>query len=141
VKKGSHNTAVSEIVGEMLMLTIVLILVAVFAANAGNILPPARDPTVNVIAEGSPGEAAHMNITLYHKGGDWIKKGDLTVVVSWEENMIRFRSDNSPFIMEPDKATFDLGSRITIVKIPANYAKVTLVTPRKVVFSGEVRRE
>lgn len=126
--------AVSEIVGEMLMLTIVLVLVAVFAANAGNLLPPPRDSTVTILPESSGSNP--INITLYHKGGDWVRKSDLTVIVSWDNHVTRFRSDE--FILEPEKATFDLGSEITVTGIPSDHAKVSLVTPRKVIFSGEV---
>ncbi len=134
--------AVSEIVGEMMMITIVLILVAIFAANAGNLLPPPRDPSVTIIAEREDGSTpALMNLTLYHKGGDWIQERDITVIVTWGENTTRFREGNNSFQMQPEKAVFDLGSRITISDIPAEYAKVSLVTPRKVIFSGEVRRE
>jgi hypothetical protein len=136
----SHGEkAVSEIVGEMMMITIVLILVAIFAANAGNLLPPPRDPSVTIIAEREGGSTADlMNITLYHKGGDWIQKKDITVIVAWGENTTRFREDNESFQMQPEKAVFDLGSRITISDLPTNQARVSLVTPRKVIFFGEV---
>jgi len=129
------ETAVSEIVGEMLILTIVLILVAVFAVNAGNLLPPPRDPSVNILLESSGSNP--MNITLYHKGGDWVRRSDLTVIVSWDKNATHFRSDK--FILEPEKAIFDLGSKITVSDIPSNHAKVSLVTPRKVIFPGRYK--
>jgi len=141
VNTDSCEFAVSEIVVEMMMITIVLILVAVFAANVGNLLPPPRDPTVNIVVEGEGGSMTNcMNVTLYHKGGDWIKESDLTVIISWGENMVRFRSGNSSFQMLPEKSVFDLGSRITISDIPTDYATVSLVTPRKVIFSGPVKK-
>lgn len=117
------------------MITIVLILVAVFAANVGNLLPPPRDPTVNIVVEGEGG-----SITLYHKGGDWIKESDLTVII---ENIGRFRSGNNSFKMWPEKSVFDLGSRITISDegiTPGATVSVSLVTPRKVIFSGPVKK-
>lgn len=142
VREESCEEAVSEIVGEMMMVTIVLILVAIFAANAGNLLPPPRDPSVDIIAERETGSIAnHINITLYHKGGDWIQKKDIAVIVTWGENMSRFREDNESFRMQPEKAVFDLGSQITLkdLDIPEAWrVKISLITPRKVIFSGEV---
>lgn len=137
----SCEFAVSEIVGEMMMITIVLILVAIFAANVGNLLPPPRDPTVTIVVEGEGGSIPnHMNVILYHKGGDWIKESDLTVIISWGDKMRRFRSVDGSFQMQPEKSVFDLGSRITISGIPTDNATVSLVTPRKVIFSGPVKK-
>jgi len=144
VKRDFHELAVSEIVGEMMMITIVLILVAIFSANAGNLLPPPRDPSVTIIAERENGSTDDLkNISLYHKGGDWIQEKDITVIVMWGENTTRYREDNSSFHMQPEKAVFDLGSCITIIDMPiGNIASenltVSLITPRKVIFSGKV---
>ena len=75
---GNHGTAVSEVVGEMLMIGIVLILVSVFSASLPNYLPSERSPTVTIMMSNDTGG----NITLWHKGGDWVKTDVLRVIVS-----------------------------------------------------------
>ena len=143
-EKRNRDDAVSELVGEMLMLTIVLILLAIFSATASNYLPPPRDPTVTIMVDGPDNETDPVNyidICLYHKGGDWIKKSDLTVIISDEKSTIsKYPYDNESFVLEPDSQSFDLGGRIVIVHVPKALApyEVQLVTPRAVVFSGEV---
>ncbi len=143
-EKRNRDDAVSELVGEMLMLTIVLILLAIFSATASNYLPPPRDPTVTIMVDGPDNETDPVNyidICLYHKGGDWIKKSDLTVIISDEKSTIsKYPYDNESFILEPDSQSFDLGDRIVIFHIPKASApyEVQLVTPRAVIFSGEV---
>lgn len=140
-----RDDAVSELVGEMLMLTLVLILMAVFAATASNYLPPPRDPSVTIITgsvDNSTDPVSHMDIYLYHKGGDWIKTSDLTVIVSNSTVVWKYPHGNTSFELwpDPDSQSFDLGDRITITNVPKAKYEVSLVTPRAVVFSGEVKR-
>lgn len=144
-KKRDRDSAVTELVGEMLMLTIVLILIAVFSSTASNFLPPPRDQSVTIMVDGPDNRTDPINyidVCLYHKGGDWIKTSDLTVVISDDEKstILKYRSDNESFRQEPDSQSFDLGDRIVIVHIPKASAphEVQLVTPRAVIFSGEV---
>ncbi|WP_062397618.1 type IV pilin N-terminal domain-containing protein [Methanogenium cariaci] len=59
-----NEEAVSEVVGEMLMIALVLILVAIFSASMGNYLPHERDPSVTIMAT-----ANDSHIVLWHKGG------------------------------------------------------------------------
>ncbi|MDH7491833.1 MAG: type IV pilin N-terminal domain-containing protein [Methanolinea sp.] len=131
--------AVSEIVGEMMMITIVLILVAVFAANVGSLLPPPRDPTVTILMDRQKVNDTAMNITLYHKGGDWIEKDDITIMVTDGETITKYGARLPPeFFLSPDNNVFDLGSSITITNIPVSRVKISMVTPRKVIFSADV---
>ena len=55
----------------------VLLLVAIFAVSLNNCLPTERAPTVTVMITNTT-----ENITLYHKGGDWVQASDLEVIVS-----------------------------------------------------------
>ena len=73
-----NSRAVSEVVGEMLMIGIVLILAAVFTSQLPNYLPSERSPSVTVMM--SSNESAGT-ITLWHKGGDWVKVSTLKVIV------------------------------------------------------------
>ena len=127
-----NDEAVSEVVGEMLMISLVLLLVGVFAVSLGNFLPTERAPTVTVMMVNTTD-----NVTLYHKGGDWVRAADLEVVVSNHTSTQRYRS--SKFILSPEKQVFDLGSSITVNWTVAGDETVHLVTPRAVLFTGEVR--
>ena len=134
-----REEALSELVGEMLMLTLVLILMAVFAATASSFLPPPRDPSVTVIMDWEDKGTGLIDVHLYHKGGDFIKRSDLTVVLSENDTNRKYSDSNASFLLEPpDCKMFDLGCWITITNVPKKTYKVSLVTPRAVVFSGMV---
>jgi FlaG/FlaF family flagellin (archaellin) len=132
--------AVSELVGEMLMLTVVLILLAVFSATLSDFLPPPRDPSVTIMMQNG------TNISLYHKGGDWIKSTDLQVIVETDENQVyhyRLGDPNSPITVYssltiPNDGIFDLGDRVDINKalITGNPRTIKLASSRVVLFSG-----
>lgn len=77
-KNNSRNQAVSEVVGEMLMIGIVLILAAVFTSQLPNYLPSERSPTVTIMMNND----TFGNVFFWHKGGDWVKVSDLRVVIS-----------------------------------------------------------
>lgn len=145
MRKEYREQAVSEIVGEMMMVTIVLILVAIFAANAGNLLPPPRDPTVTIVTdwEQNPMNPDHIDILLYHKGGDWVKTSDLAVIVSDHEKTILWKylynNESLIFQPDPDSQSFNLGDRIVITGVPHASYEVQLVTSRAVLFSDEVK--
>lgn len=135
-RKRTRDDAVTELVGEMLMLTIVLIMMAVFASSASDVLPPARDPSVTILPpHGTP-------VTLYHKGGDAIPMSDIRVIVN-EEEIGREKwelYDETGTKITGNDGLFDLGGYI---KIPnPSHAKVKdhikLATSRAVIYSGEV---
>jgi len=126
---------VSEVVGEMLMIALVIILIAVFSVILFNFLPTDRDPSITVMMTNNP-----QNITLWHKGGDWVKAEDLTVIIGNESIRTSFYRKNRNLILVPDKNVFDLGSNIT-VRMPVNLEgneTVKLVTPRTVIFTGRI---
>lgn len=128
------------------MLTLVLILMAVFAATASNFLPPPRDPSVTIVTGRTPNGSDSIDIHLHHKGGDWIKTSDLTVIVSNSTVVWKYPHDNISFELwpDPDSQSFDLGDRITITHVPkppdGKTYEVSLVIPRAVVPCGEVKQ-
>ncbi|MDD4136825.1 MAG: type IV pilin N-terminal domain-containing protein [Methanoregula sp.] len=138
-KTGSHNTAVSEVVGEMLMIGIVLILVSVFSASLPNYLPSERSPTVTIMMSND----TVGNVTLWHKGGDWVKTDSLKVIVSNRTGMQTYTLKSSPpFIPVPDTQAFDLDGNISINpgQPLVGDESVVLATDRAVIFSGMVGR-
>jgi archaeal type IV pilus assembly protein PilA len=130
-----NNSGVSGVVGEMLMIAIVVILISVFSAALNNFLPADRDPSISVSMSND-----RQNITLWHKGGDWVEFGDISITVGNETGRRSFSQKTGDLILVPDKAVFDLGSNIT-VRLPVNLEgneTVKMVTPRTVIFSGKV---
>jgi len=136
--KTSRDCGVSEVVGEMLMIGLVIILIGVFAAALGNFLPTARDPSVSVLLSND----TSGTITLWHKGGDWVKREDLTVVVSYTNDTLQkiSSSDSTRFIMVPNKTVFDLGSNITVKTggLLTGNETISLVTPHARIFTGRI---
>jgi len=147
-----ENHAVSEIVGEMLMLAIVLVLLAVFSASISNYLPEPRDPSVTITIRyhQDPLVPGLTSLELYHKGGDLVRASDLSLVL---ENTIDGNQVNvtalkpgSPGVqvvsMRGDPDTFDLGDVIRITNetgiIPADPRQVRVSTRHAVIFSGRI---
>jgi len=139
-----HDNAVSEVVGEMLMIGLVIVLIGVFAAALGNFLPTTRDPSVTILMTNDT-----HNITLWHKGGDWVKREDLTVVISNDTlsrkycyNNTQRKDCSSDFTMvadNPHTTVFDVGSYINVTSGSLNGDEtISLVTPSARVFTGRV---
>jgi hypothetical protein len=142
-KNHTRNQAVSEVVGEMLMIGLVLILAAVFTSQLPNYLPSERSPTVTIMMSNDTGG----NVTLWHKGGDWVKEDTIKVVISNPFTNIGksypYNDPNFTFVpdpAEPDSSVFDLGGNITVTTgapFDSN-TTITLATDRAVLFSGIV---
>ncbi len=115
------------------MIALVVILLSVFSAVLFNFLPAGRDPSVSVMMTND-----RQDITLWHKGGDWVQAEDLSIVIMNETSRQSFtRSD---LILVPDKTVFDVGSNLT-VRTEYSFKgdeTVKLITPRTVVFSGRI---
>jgi len=137
--KNESDSAVSAVVGEMLIIGIVLILVSVFSASLPDYLPSERSPAVTIMMSNDTGG----NVTLWHKGGDWVKTDVLKVIVSNATSMTTYRlKSNRPFIPVPDAQAFDLNGNISINRgqpLVGNES-VVLATDRAVIFSGTVGR-
>ncbi len=118
------DSAVSAVIGEILMIALVLILVPMVTISLLNQLPEDRVPTVT-IKMGSL--ATNGELHLYHKGGDWIKREQILVTC----NGVRNRSWESQFTNQ----TFDLGDNLTLSGISPDI-RISLVTKNAVIFSG-----
>ena len=141
-RRSERESGVSEVVGEMLMIGLVILLITVFATVLGNSLPAARDPSVTVMMTNDT-----THVVLSHKGGDWIKADEITVIIGNDQDPRKKYSLQDPaFHLEPKKDVFDLGSIITIDltrDFPAGLADnetVSIVTSRAQVFSGKVAK-
>jgi FlaG/FlaF family flagellin (archaellin) len=146
MSSGKHtDSGVSEVVGEMLMIALVIVLLSVFSATLYNFLPVDRNPSITVLMSND-----QQNITLWHKGGDWIKAEDLSIVVgnetmrkSFQYNTTFTNPDDQFLLVHPNmqkKDVFDLGSNIT-VRMPGDLEgneTVKLVTSRTVIYTGRV---
>lgn len=136
--KPGNESAVSEVVGEMLIIGIVLILVSVFSASLSNYIPSERSPTVTILLSND----TQGNITLWHKGGDWIKADTIRVIVSNNTYQRSYRQNalQYPCILVPASQSFDIGGTITMISGHhlTGDERVVLATDRAVIFSGIV---
>jgi len=126
----------SPVIGEMLMIALAILLVTVFISVLGNILPSAHAPSVDVMMTHDTG-----HVVLWHKGGDWIRAEEITVIIGNDRDLRKkYTSKDPAFHLVPPKDVFDLGSNITI-DYPAGLTgdeTVSLVTPGSQVFSGRL---
>jgi len=143
---------VSEVVGEMLMIVLVVILISVFSAALFNYLPVDREPSISIMMTND----TLGNITLWHKGGDWVNGEDLSVIVGNDTGRESYRfndtftdPENQFSLVHPNqqkKKVFDLGSNITVrmagdlweSKSIRGNMSVRLITPRTVIYSGRI---
>jgi len=137
----TYDQGVSEVIGEMLMIGLVIILIAVFSTTISSFLPTERFPGVSIRMTNETPDT----ITLWHKGGDWVRVSDLEVIVSNSTDHateITFRAGDTthPFYIVPQKSTFDLGGNITIAWGAAldGNETVKLATHKAVIFSGHL---
>jgi hypothetical protein len=121
----------------MLMIGLAIILISVFASVVGNFIPSAHDPVITVMMTHD-----RQNVTLWHKGGDWVKTEELTVIIGNDTSRQSFMQQDFRFSQVPEKSVFDLGSNITVTTGTsfAGDETVSLVTPRANIFSGKVHR-
>lgn len=142
----ANDTGVSEVVGEMLMIALVIVLLSVFSAALYNYLPVDREPSVSVTMNND----TLGNITLWHKGGDWVHAEDLSVIVGTDTGRKDYRYNftftdyDSQFLLvhqnQKKKKVFDLGSNITVRMTEGMWGNETvkLVTPKTVIYTGRI---
>ncbi|WP_298670119.1 type IV pilin N-terminal domain-containing protein [uncultured Methanofollis sp.] len=135
-----YDEAVSSVVGEMIMIVLVIILVALFATSVFSLIPGGRDASVEVAMTNVSDDST---VVFWHKGGDWVEKKDLTVVILREgQDRKEYTSpDVSLYDHNGDPTgAFDLGGRLEVA--PDRPLKggdiVRLVTQKNVVYSGEI---
>ncbi|HDS62793.1 MAG TPA: type IV pilin [Methanofollis liminatans] len=124
-----NSDAVSEVIGEMLMIALVLILVAVFGCSVSSFIPEDRDPSITFLVTNTS-----ENFTLWHKGGDWVRVSEIMVTVSNGTTVQRF--DHTSFDCMPDAATIDLGGAITVPYPVQGDEEFRVFTPRIVLLTG-----
>ncbi|MDD1719378.1 MAG: type IV pilin N-terminal domain-containing protein [Methanoregulaceae archaeon] len=145
------DNAVSEIVGEMLMLAMVLILLGIFSASVSNYLPEPRDPSVTIMIryQENPADPGQNVLNLYHKGGDLVRSSDLSIVlenaIGGEQDYVTLLKVESPgvqIIPAGDPEVFDLGDSLRVTNetgcIPPDLRTVRVSTPHAVIFTGRI---
>lgn len=83
------NDAVSPVLGELMMIVLALLLVSLFSVTLLGLLPSERSDTVDILMGNSLD-----NITLQHKGGDWVRKSDLQIVIIKDKQTTTIRSSD-----------------------------------------------
>jgi FlaG/FlaF family flagellin (archaellin) len=144
LKNAGPDGAVSEVVGEMLMVALVLLLISVFSASLSAYLPIERSPSVTVMMSND----TYGNITIWHKGGDSVKASDLKIKISKVSNTMTNQVETYLYLVNdtdlvPPSQSFGLGSNITVDwgQPFLGNEKVVLATDRAVIFSGVVGSE
>ncbi|MDD1695135.1 MAG: type IV pilin N-terminal domain-containing protein [Methanoregula sp.] len=136
------DEALSPVVGEMLMIVLAILLVSLFSLSLTGLLPSGRDYTIDI----AHNESADGTIYLWHKGGDWVEKSKLEVLIIRDQGKTTttISSADQRFILCSDEAcqtvsgrTFDLGDYIKINSVTISKGDVIrLVSSRNVIFSG-----
>ena len=139
------DDAVSGVVGEMLMLSVVVILAALFAIAAMSFLPGEREEVVDITADFSD---LHLGNTIVftHRGGDVIAGSDLKVQVYRGLNPL---SDTSFKIYEgatcsegegEEIQVFNLGDRIVLTAADSFISgdEIRITTEKSIIYSGRV---
>ena len=147
----NNKEAVSETVGEMLMLAIVLILLAVFSSSVSNFLPEPRDPSMTIAVRFTDQPDPSLDtLELHHKGGDLVRSSDLSLVLegrgSGGQPDITLAKTGNPGVqvisVTGDPEIFDLGDIIRITNesgsIPGDLRQVRVSTSHAVIYSGRV---
>ena len=131
-KFDAKDDAVSSVVGEMLLLTIVLILTAVFAVSAFSFLPGDREDIVDVDAE-----ISGKTITFWHKGGDAVPKDQLSAAVYDGVTPKTVTVTSLKNAAGDDTAVFDLGGYYTVsVTGLTSRDEIRLSTDRTIIYTG-----
>ncbi|MGB4049420.1 MAG: type IV pilin N-terminal domain-containing protein [Candidatus Methanoculleus thermohydrogenotrophicum] len=136
--RNQHDDAVSSVVGEMIMIVLVIILVALFATSAFSLVPGGREASVDVVMKN---ESEDTMVVFWHKGGDWVEKKDLTVlVINKSGNRKEYRPEGVFDHQDNSVEAFDLGGYLNVTIDPSlgEGDIVRLVTPKNVIYSGVV---
>ena len=136
---GKKDDAVSSVVGEMLLLAIGVILVAVFATSLMGLLPSDRDDHVDAAMDS---DVLNHTIMFYHKGGDAIKNEELRVMV-YPENEVNPRICSVSSLLDnagENTAVFNLGCVLTAdVSGLTSKDQVRLMTEHTIIYTGVVK--
>jgi hypothetical protein len=98
-----RDPAVSSVISEMLIISIVIILIPMVTITLMYQLPDSREPTVNI----KMSSIIDGKVDIVHKGGDTIRVEDIRIIVKKEERNIRD-------YFNPDNGVFDVGDKISV---------------------------
>ncbi|MDO5846433.1 MAG: type IV pilin N-terminal domain-containing protein [Methanocorpusculum sp.] len=116
MKINEYDDAVTSVVGEMLVIGLVVILVSLFAVSAFNLLPDAREKSVTTAVSNES-----LNISFYHKGGDWIPENELVVRIN--SVAVSPTATNLTDWADNESDVFDLGGCYTVQLPPEKILK------------------
>ncbi|WP_421909160.1 type IV pilin [Methanolacinia petrolearia] len=135
ISKNDEN-GVSPIIGEMFMLSLVLILAALFAVSASQYIPEDREQSLNVMMEDY--NATTMDVTLWHKGGDTVSNQSIKIILSNGTDTIPLYAKNFSINGE-NESNFMPGDFMVIdTKKDVSGYTVQMVVSKSVVFFGRV---
>jgi len=138
--KEKNENGVSPVIGEMLMLSLVLILVSLFAVSASNYIPEDREPSLNIMMEKYAPSGNDYNVTLWHKGGDTVPIRDIKIIFSNEDERFPLYSENLTINDDPDSNNFMPGDFMEIDTAGKDVDGYTIqmVISKSVVFTGRI---
>ncbi len=116
---------VSEIIGEMLKLSIVVMLVSALSISVYAYLPDERIPYAEIVCQESDG-----NLTLMHAGGDKLLSSEISIVVV---------NDTGSYTLSLNKTWFFSETAQFVGPLPkvTNVTEIMVVHPRAVLFKCE----
>ncbi|HJJ48540.1 MAG TPA: type IV pilin N-terminal domain-containing protein [Methanocorpusculum sp.] len=121
------DSAVSSVVGEMLMLAVVVILAGIFAVGAMSFLPGERDDVIDITADFFSDPNA---VIFTHRGGDVVSASDLKVTVYRGTAKIDAAYSISGTV-------FDLGNTIQLSKtLLQSGDEIRISTGKSIVYAG-----
>ncbi|WP_245543532.1 type IV pilin N-terminal domain-containing protein [Methanoplanus limicola] len=133
----NNESGVSSVVGEMLMISIVLIIVAIFAASASQFAPQEREPSATIMV-GSTGDSGH-NVTLWHKGGDTLVKGSLQVILTGNNSRLVLYNQDLVVNNDSELRAFMPGDYMVVVTDEdVSGWDIQVVSSRSVLLFGRV---
>jgi len=136
----TSDSAVTSVVGEMLILVLVIILVSLFAMSAFNLLPGDRETVTTVSLENNT-----THLIFWHKGGDWMEKKDLTITATPQGggNRTLLTIDGVFDYAGNPVEVFDLGGNVTVLlpsDLKSGVYEIRVATPRNVIYAGEYKK-
>lgn len=118
---GHGDTAVSEAIGAIMLISVVVLAVAIVGVFLTSQPPPQKLPAVSAIISGSGSQ-----VRIYHDGGDSLKSSELSILVNG--NVVPFTKGGSPapwIWSTGDTINYTLSSgtpqTVRIVYVPASY--------------------
>jgi len=131
-----RDKGISEVVGEMLLLSLVVTLVAILSANVFGLLPSFEDvPYASFVGMNG------SNFTIIHEGGDSISLGELRIIID-NGSVIQCDFNGSDLycnnvkvgsLSDNDNDRWDFGECLTIYKDKVNgKVKITIAHERQV---------